>query len=79
VFWDFTLTRMAVPYRSFGTNYHSERNGSWTTGSLKIGPKVCPEASVRKDNSTFHEIPKERRYHVYRSGRLLSLKKRASR
>jgi len=44
-----------------------------------MGPKVCPEASKRKDNSTFHEIPKGRRYHVYRSGSLISLKKYASR
>jgi hypothetical protein len=78
-FWEFTQPRIVVPYRSFGTNYHSDNNCSLTARSLKMGPTICPETSVRKDNPTSHKIPKRRRYHIHRSGSLTSRKEYARR
>jgi len=36
LFWDFTLCRMVVPYRRFGTNYQSCLQGS------SMEPWGCP-------------------------------------
>jgi len=37
---------------------------------LKMGPKSCPETSVRNDNSTLSNIPEERRSLLHRGGSL---------
>jgi hypothetical protein len=41
---------------------------------LKIGPRGCPEASVRNYHSTLGKIPKEGRFYFHPDGSLRSLR-----
>ena len=75
LFWNFTQYRMVVPYRRFGTAYHthlrassSPRKNSWT-GPLKMEPIDCPETSVWNYYFSLPKIPKVLRPHLYRGGR----------
>jgi hypothetical protein len=45
---------------------------SWTAWPLKMGPRGCPEPSVRNSRSTLRKVPKEHRSHLHRGASLKS-------
>ena len=46
-FWVITQRVVVIYYRLFGTTYRSHDQGSRDSWPLKMGPKVCPETSLR--------------------------------
>jgi hypothetical protein len=69
-FWVVTKRRVVIPYRRFRIVYQSHfqesrnpksKQKSWTSWSLKMGRRSCPETSVRNYHSTLCNIPEERR------------------
>ena len=79
---DITQRIVVIPYRRFRTTYrpHLQRSSnpelsSFLLGFLgpwKMGPKVCPETSVRNNRCTLRNNPEERRSHLLRGGSLQS-------
>jgi len=60
--WDFTKPRFLICYRGFRIN-----NGSHFQSSrpLNMRPKVWPSMLVTSNQSTLHNIPKERKSHLH--------------
>jgi len=64
--WAIIQRRLVIPYGRFETTYRSHHQGStslysWASCPLKMGPKCCPETSVRNYHSTLSTSPEERR------------------
>jgi hypothetical protein len=58
LFWDITQRRLLIPYRRFGTVCQSV---TLDVGSLKMGPKRCPETSLKDYHSSLRNISEERK------------------
>jgi len=70
-FCDFTHCRMVVSSRRLGTTYwfHIKGFDPWP---LSMGPIRCLETLVRNYHFALRKIPKERRFHLHRGGRMKS-------
>ena len=62
----YTLHRAVVNYRHFKTTWLSHL---WGTG-LKLGPLICPEASITNCQPTWRINPEYWRYHLHYSKNL---------
>jgi len=65
--WAITQRVGVIPYRSFGTTYQSNLQGSKIEMMEPIG---CPETSVMNYNYSLHISPEERCSHQLRGGSL---------
>jgi hypothetical protein len=72
LFWGVTQRRVVVLYWRFGTTYRSNEGGllHWTSWLLKMGPRRCPETSVKDYHSTLRNTPEDRRPHQHGGGNL---------